>query len=187
MYCRLWKISRVVATSLLLAGVPSFVASQSHRQSVEIDWATAEKDLTKTLETPQLKTRGGVADTNSLSSIRVPVLALDKGQVRASPRIRGLGSSYVAAYTIDGAVISVTGTASAAPAPADSAVSASIKRGQENVVFETTEDGADLTFQRYAAGYVIRISCKSADDKRCKNDVFLKKMQQSLILVGGKK
>lgn len=181
------KAARVAAAFVLLAIAPGLAAAQSPRQSVEIDWATAQKDLAKTLETPQLKTRGGVSNTNSLANIRVPVLAVDKGEVRASPRIRGMGSSYVAAYTVQGAAISLTGTASAATVPADSTLSASVKQSPAGSVFELTEDGADLSFQRYGAGYVLRISCEKGDDERCQKDAFLKKLEQSLILVGGKK
>lgn len=182
---RLRAIS-VACVPILLAFAPLVGVAQT-RQNVGVNWKAATADLAKARATPDYKTRSGNPSEAELNKIRVPVLALDQGKVRAAPRIHGLGRSYVAAYSVEGATISLTGTASASLPPASSSVGKSITSGTPKPTFEVTEDGADLTFQRYGAGYVLRISCAKEEDERCLKEDFLRGLERELIMVGGKK
>ena len=157
----------------------------------KIDWAAAnkvkaenEKKDPKGVE----KFRSSKPDAKLMESVKVPILVLGTGPVRANPQIRAFEKSYVASYALNEASLSVLGSATHLPSLDNSNKTVSPpKKSDAPYDFEITEDGADLSFQRFGASYLIRISCRYSNDVRCSDQKFLTSAAEALIVAGGAK
>jgi hypothetical protein len=149
-----------------------------------INWERAESDVKQTLAIPAFKALRETHETE-LSSIRLPVLIPNPAVVESPPRLRGQGNSYAAAYALTGAKLSVLGTSVFLVRPDDQASSQSATGNARN--FDRSDDGSDLSFLKYGASYVLRLSCSNVDDERCSKDVFLNSVADSLAVIGGAK
>ncbi|HEV7877075.1 hypothetical protein [Bradyrhizobium sp.] len=152
-----------------------------------IDWDAAKADA-ENIAPAQKESLNSFRAANAVGvdAINVPVLVPGIGPVRAGPRLRGQGASYAAVYMLNAAKLSVLGTARALVPPSPERF-ASAAASSDGRVFEQGEDGADLSFIKYGASYILRLSCAKLDDERCIKDSFLNSVADSLVPVGGSK
>lgn len=176
----------VVAILLTTVFLSTGQAVAEPRKALTIDWvaasAAAERD-TKTQNSLLNKLRSGPGNDDELRDIELPVLVAGKGPVRSSPTVRGQRVAYSSSYALNGASVAILGSATVLVHPdLPSAHNAAAGFSPE---FEITEDGADLNFNRFGANYILRISCRRADDERCTKPDFLNSLKESLIVIGG--
>ena len=186
----IWANFIFMTVSMGLLPYSTLHSQEVLRLSQPIDWVQANNVKAQTAQKDGKALalfRSAVPDQNELDKIRLPVLVPGTGPVRAAPRLRHQGVSYVASYALAGAKVSVLGSVSALNAPAEStfAIVLANRQSESPAVFETTEDGADLSLQRYGAAYILRISCTRAADERCQWRAFLDSVAKTLIMVGG--
>jgi hypothetical protein len=175
----------VFVISTALRTFPALGQSTVEERASDIDWERATSDgATTRLTAPTLN---GFIDANSseLASTKLPVLAGRPDVVAAPPRLRSQTNSYTLAYTLPDAKLSILGTSVYLVRPDDQIFGQS--GGQANRAFERSDDGSDLSFRKYGASYVLRISCAKIDDERCAKDDFLNKIADGLLVVGGQK
>ncbi len=182
-------VSKNAISSLSLFILMTCIGNQGRaedRQLATIDWKAAinaanmaTRDDAKGLNS----FRAAAANEKELQAVALPVLVPGTGPVRAAPKVRGQNLAYSSSYTLNGARLSILGSATSLVAP--KYASAFEKAPDTSSEFEITEDGADLNFTRFGASYVLRISCQRPDDERCTSKEFLGKVRDSLIVVGG--
>ncbi|MEH6418414.1 hypothetical protein [Pseudomonas sp. CGJS7] len=185
---------RLIATALpcALALAPLCAQAQSiQRESAAIDWPTAQQQMRDAAERDKPAVEGLRSSPTlqeTLDRVSLPVLVPGTGPVRAAPAVIEQGTAYAADYPLDGADLVVLGSASALALPPDSAMAKLLAESgpPPQYQFEAYEYGADLSFIRYGASYVLRVACEQAEDPRCDRDEFLRKVAESLIAVGGK-
>ncbi|MCB1498967.1 MAG: hypothetical protein KDK07_04130 [Bauldia sp.] len=160
----------------------------AQRQVLAVDWpaarAKAEADLASD---PEGITAFRAAVPTGVESVTLPVLVPGSGPVRASPRFRSQETAYAALYPLPAAKLTVLGSAIAIVLSPDDSLASEVERlpVSEEGDFDVSEDGSDLAFTMFGASYVLRISCANADDSRCADRVFLDKVKQSLLVLGG--
>jgi hypothetical protein len=110
-----------------------------------------------------------------------------KGPVEGVPRFRGQKTSYVAIYTLSKASLSILGSAAALAVPVTSPLATMARRAApDGLRFDPSDEGADLNFSRFGAGYTLRLACdQPTADPRCSEERFLRSVADSLIAVGG--
>jgi hypothetical protein len=148
-----------------------------------VDWDSARADAEKSsARLAEVKT---FLDANNaeLATIRLPVLMPDTSLIKATPRLRGQGKSYVIGYSIDGGKLSILGTS--VFLVREGILVQSQNTSQASRTFDISEGEADLNIQKYGASYVLRLSCEVLNDERCLSDRFLNTIADSLIVVGG--
>jgi len=161
-------------------------AQEVREARANIDWAAARADAERLAGSQGAGLNSfRSANAANLDSIGVPVLVPGTGPVRAAPNVKGQGTAYAATYMLNAAKLSVMGTASALVPPRPEEFTALANRADART-FEQGEDGADLSFVRYGAAYVLRLSCARLDDARCTNDAFLNAVADSLLPIGGR-
>jgi len=182
------KLAIIVCVAVAgLSGSKKLALSQSvvEEKIAPIDWDRAASDADRTTSIAPALNTFRANNSAELSAIRLPVLMPNTKVVEGSPRIRGQGNSYVAAYTLPGAKLSILGTSVFLTRPDDQTYAQS--PSGSNRVFDRSEDGSDLTFIKYGASYVLRLSCAKREDERCNKDTFLNTVADNLLVVGGKK
>jgi hypothetical protein len=178
--------SAAVVLFYLLADIAANGQSPTEIVST-IDWDAAKADSENAK--PALKDSLNsfrAANASGLDAIRLPVLVPGVGPVRAGPRLRGQGNSYAAVYLLNAAKLSILGTSAALIPPSPETFERAVTSGSGRV-FDRGEDGADLSFSKYGASYVLRLSCAKLDDDRCTKDSFLNSVADSLLVLGGSK
>jgi hypothetical protein len=184
LYRHLLTLAAIATIAWWVTNNPAYAQSVAEERIAPIDWERATLDAERAASiAPNLNT---VRANNSaeLDSIRLPVLAPNTTIVATSPRIRGQGNSYVVAYTLPGAKLSILGTSVFFIRPDDQTYAQSASGGR---VFDRSEDGSDLSFQKYGASYVLRILCANLSDERCVKESFLNMIADNLLVIGGKK
>jgi len=185
---------RALPTALWLAVLAAAPAAAADRVEATIDWPQAQADI-RAADGPGAASgdRATVAQLRSapalqqtLDRIALPVLVPDQGTVRAAPSLIEQGRAYAADYPLDGADLVVLGASSAIAVAEDAPVAALLAGDAPQYVFESYEYGADLSFLRYGASYVLRLACDELDDARCRKDDFLRKVADGLVAVGGR-
>lgn len=175
-------------------GLAATAASAAERVEAAIDWPQAQADI-RAAEGPGADSgdRATVAQLRSapalqqtLDRIALPVLVPDQASVRAAPSLIEQGRAYAADYPLDGADLVVLGAASALVVAEDAPIAGLLAGDAPAYVFESYEYGADLSFLRYGASYVLRLACDELDDARCRKDEFLRKIAENLVAVGGR-
>lgn len=176
-------IAAIVAVECWLMVSAAVCQSSVENKLSVIDWERASSDALKSAS-PILN---AFKETNSaeLSSIKLPVLIGDPTILDSAPRLRGQGTSYVVAYTLPSAKLSILGTSAFISRPEDQSVAQSASGSTR--AFDRGDDGTDLSFLRYGASYVLRLSCAEPEDQRCVSDTFLNSIANNLLVVGGKK
>jgi hypothetical protein len=175
-----------------LGALPLPVLAQSTpapgRVQLSIDWdavrRTQATDHARSLTAIQALGISAV----SLDAIKLPVLVPSAEAVRASGRVKGQGSSYSATYNLPAAQLSVMGSGMGIGIHSDSPFALRLEQDNsaaEELVFERSGDGADLSFTRFGASYTLRLSCTNAGDPRCTEEAFLRSVANSLVVVGG--
>lgn len=190
------KCGVTLTTIVLLTTVCIAVASSASAQtrvSVQVDWATARQDLQQdraAIRAENRQFRAGGALQSELDKARLPILIINQGPVRAAPEFRQQGVSYVAAYQLPRATLSILGSATALELPSD--VKSDLARNaQDEYVFtgvmdEEEDDVANLSFSRYGVSYVLRLACERSKDQRCREPGFLRSIAAGLANVGGR-
>jgi hypothetical protein len=167
------------------SGVPLSGQSVAEERISPIDWDRVASDADRAASIAPALNIFRTRNSQELASIRLPVLIPNTTVVEGNPRFRGQGNSYAVAYALPDASLSILGTSVFLSRPDDKALAQS---GQgPNRIFDRSEDGTDLSFLKYGAAYVLRLSCTKPDDERCTKDTFLNKVADSLLVVGGKK
>lgn len=165
--------------------------NQTSRISQSIDWSAVDRAREEGSQKDAQainRFRSGVPNYRTLANVRVPVLVVGSGPVRAAPRLQEQTNSYVAFYSLDGANLSVMGTSTSIVPGVGSALAQQVVSNDQNSGrFEKSEDSSDFDFTRFGANYVLRLSCVKENDKRCTERQFLQQVSNSLIVVGGKK
>lgn len=180
---------KAVAQGLIAAWLLNFVVlgHAQERAPVHIDWVAATQARTASSTTSSAEAvRASVPASAELEKVELPVLLLPQSRTRSTPRVRQQTSSYAAAYTLQGAKLSVVGSNSTLTAQPQSLGSRAGAVAAASGAFDKTEDGADLSFTRFGATYTLRISCAKVTDPRCTDESFLKSVAGELIPVGGK-
>jgi hypothetical protein len=163
----------------------AYTQSAVEEEISAIDWDRATSDAETVSSTVPALDGFRAANSGELASIRLPVLVPNPAAVSANPRLRGQGNSYVVAYSLSGAKLSVLGTSVVLTRPDDQSLSQSAQGS--NRVFDHSDDGSDLSFLKYGASYVLRLSCANPDDERCSKEAFLNGIADSLVVLGGRK
>ncbi len=180
------KYQTVLVTIILAAG--AFAESADGQSVVQervsrINWESALSDGRQARLTPTLTT---FRDRNEgeLSSIRMPVLVASPSVVEAVPRLGGQGNSYAVVYTLPSAKLSILGTSVYLQRSDGQLFAQASTPGTRQ--FDSSEDGSDLSFTKYGASYVLRLSCANPSDERCTSERFLNSIANSLIVIGGR-
>ncbi|WP_363799543.1 hypothetical protein ABU614_05055 [Lysobacter firmicutimachus] len=163
-------------------------ATANERVPATIDWPQAQSDIRadEKLEPDTVRLlRSAPPLQRTLDRIALPVLIPEQEDMAAAPALLEQGSAYAADYALDGADLVVLGSASAIAVDAGAPLSKLLGTGGEPYRFESYEYGADLSFVRYGASYVLRLSCDAIDDSRCRDDDFLRAIAGDLVAVGG--
>lgn len=190
------KRGATLRTILLLTTVCIAAAGPASAQSrlpVRVDWAAARQDLQRdraALRAENQQFRAGGALQSELDKVRLPVLIINRGPVRAAPEFRQQGVSYVAAYQLPRATLSILGSATALDLPSG-ARSNRTESAYDEYIFtgvqdEEEDDVANLSFSRYGASYVLRLACERPEDQRCREPGFLRSVAAGLANVGGR-
>ena len=162
------------------------LAQAVERSAQKVDWDAAKRakdaDVSRRAKVNE-DLRAAIVD-DAVNAVKLPVLVAPFDLALARPRFSGSERSYVAAYDLRGAKLSVMGSSVAVRLRADSPVARDLKQ-PDGYVFEPSEDGADLHFIRFGVSYTLRLSCRSLKDDRCVRDTFLKSVADSLAIVGG--
>lgn len=182
--CRMPLTASAIVIATVCTNNYAFGQSPVEERISIINWERAESDVKQTLAIPAFKALQERHE-KELSSIRLPVLIPNPAVVESPARLRSQGNSYAAAYALTGANLSVLGTSVFLVRPDDQASSQSATSNARN--FDRSDDGSDLSFLKYGASYVLRLSCSNADDERCSKDVFLNSVADSLVVIGGAK
>ena len=169
-------------------------ADAQNRASLALDWATSRRDQQRdaaALRSENKTFRAGGTSQVEIAKTRLPVLVINQGPVRAAPEFRQQGTSYVAAYQLPRASLSILGSANALPTPPSAAAGLPPSAGDGYVFHgidddQEQDDVADLSFSRYGASYVLRLACERADDDRCRKPGFLRSVAGGLANVGGR-
>ncbi|MHC2618009.1 hypothetical protein ACVIW2_000040 [Bradyrhizobium huanghuaihaiense] len=155
-------------------------------RGAQIDWNAVRADMESGAAAQHDALRSfRAANTGNLDAINVPVLVPGIGPVRAAPEIKGQKTAYAAVYSLPAATLSVQGS-SVSLVPPNPETFAAASGSSAGRVFDRNDDGADLSFTRYGAAYVLSLSCARPDDERCTNQAFLNGVADSLIPIGGK-
>lgn len=173
-----------IVAAPIAAQTPARVAAPIEWEAANADRARSEQERAAAFRTA----RAGLPDQQTLDATRLPVLVYAGEVARQAPRMRSQGTSYVALYLLPGAKLAIMGSATALPIAPESGLArqAETYEAPSSGQFEITEDGADLNLRKYGAAYVLRISCESARDQRCKTPNFLLSIASSLVVVGGR-
>jgi hypothetical protein len=175
----------IAAVGITLCANSSFSQSAAEQKISEINWEHATHDAEQSSSIAPALNEFRTNNSAELASIKLPVLMPNTTAVDASPRLRGQGSSYVIAYTLPNAKLSILGTSGFLTRPDDKVLSQS---GQAPTrIFDRSDDSSDLSFLKYGASYVLRLSCTTSEDERCVNETFLNGIADSLLVVGGRK
>jgi hypothetical protein len=162
-------------------------AGDSGRVQLPIDWDAARRARETNRERGSATAPALGIDASRLEAIKLPVLVPPSDTMRSAGQVKGQGSAYAASYDLPAAQLSIMGSASALAISPDSTIAPTLglDTAPDEPLFEPSDDGADLSFSRYGASYVLRISCANADDPRCTRDTFLRSIANSLIVIGG--
>lgn len=186
-----WLLAAAAPCALAMA--PACAWAQSiEREAAAIDWPVAESAMKAAANDDKAgvaKVRSSPTSREALDRVALPVLVPGSDSVRASPALFEQGTAYAANYPLDAADLVVLGSASAITLPPGSPLAKLLEGGASsaNYQFEAYEYGADLSFVRYGASYVLRLACEEPEDPRCGREEFLRKVADSLIAVGGKR
>jgi hypothetical protein len=182
---------RIGVSALSLVGLIWGTSTQLHAQSVAeeriapIDWERANADAARSSDSTAALKAFREQNAQALDSIGLPVLMPSALSAEFTPRLRGQGNSYVVVYKLPSAKLSIFGT-SVFLTRSDDQVFAQSGAGNAPK-FERSDDGSDLSFFKYGASYVLRLSCLEQEDERCAKDSFLGGLVNSFVIVGGKK
>lgn len=184
------KLVAIFSVTTLFGSIPDLHAQSARRVDNDIDWKAAQESIDDTakydLEAIS-RFRASALDKEQTDKIALPVLIPKSGTVRASPNLRHQRSSYAASFILEkDARMTILGSASSLLLPEENPLGLSLKKEEDQYIFEKTEDGADMNFTRFGASYVIRISCGETTDKRCNADEYLRSVADALVTVGGK-
>jgi hypothetical protein len=181
-----------IITCAVIMGVsgpkyPVLAQSAVEEKIAPIDWERATSDADRTTSIAPNLNSFRANNSAELAAIKLPVLVPNPNMkvVEGSPRILGQGNSYVAAYTLPSAKLSILGTSVFLTRPDDQALAQG--PSGTNRIFDRSADGSDLTFLKYGASYVLRLSCAKREDERCSKDAFLNAVADNLLVVGGTK
>ena len=182
-------IIRVYRTLLTLAGMgfcwlqnsPGYGQPVAEEKIAPIDWERATSDAERSASIAPALNAFRENNAAELTSIKLPVLVPNATTVQATPRIRGQGDLYVVAYTLPAAKLSILGTSVFFIRPDEQNYTQSAPGHR---VFDRSDDGSDLSFQKYGASYVLRLSCAKPEDERCAKERFLNTIADSLLVVG---
>lgn len=181
-----WSARALLFIGTLLV-IPITSAAQS-RTTSKIDWAAVAKAQQQpAVMSAASAVRGSVPAASELDKIGLPVLLLPPAADRSTPRVRHQSSSYAAAYSLEDAKLSIVGSNSMISIPNKSMGTKAANVATPSTIFDRTEDGADLSFNRYGASYTLRISCAKPSDPRCTAEAFLKGIADQVVPVGGRK
>lgn len=181
----------VAVVCALMCGITAAAAQDRTAQgrvTRSIDWQAANQEMQRSRQADSAGIeRFRASVPTGVNEVRLPVLVLGTGPVRAAPKFGHQTYSYAALYSVDDARVSVLGSMTALPVdPGDPLAAMSSRINQvERGIFESSELAADFSFQRFGATYTIRITCARENDERCINDSFLRSMAVSLIGIGG--
>ncbi|MEW8147384.1 MAG: hypothetical protein AB2794_13270 [Candidatus Thiodiazotropha endolucinida] len=156
----------------------------SPRLNSTIDWDQAYRDhLNVKLSENEAISKFRSASLQEIDNVTLPVLILKKQSVRSTPKFFGQGRSYVATYSLPKAKLSIIGSATLISLTDDS----TYDMYKNTNTFEVTLDGADYSFIKYGASYILRLSCDEPTfDMRCTTPKFLNGLANQLIVAGGK-
>jgi hypothetical protein len=186
-HSKMWIVTIVLVLSPRLFTSSAIGQSEPTASAVEerlavIDWERAKSDL-QVAEPPSAQINQFLkGNDQALKSTRLPVLIPNQNIAELIPKLHSQGSSYLAAYELPGAQLSVMGTSVYLLSRGSLFAQSAPKKGRS---FNLTEDGADLSFMKYGAAYVLRLSCSEEGDPRCGSDEFLNRVADNMLLVGG--
>ena len=165
-------------------------AKEIQRIEQKIDWVAAEKSR----QEDAAQDAGGIKQFRSakipadvLDQTRLPILVLGTGPVRAAPKVYTQKDAYASTYRIGGdAKLTVLGSHSAIEIDDESAINNDLGVNSNlPYTIDFFEDGIDLNFSKFGAGYTLRITCAKPSDDRCTDKKFIVNAYESLINVGG--
>lgn len=183
------KIPLPIALTVILAapaGMAAELQDSPPHLSPPIDWASAVSYRgDKALTDPRKDegTRATFPKQNELDKTQMPVLLMgNTEEFRSSPKFRQQGKSYVGYYNLAGATVSVLGSGVAI----DMKTAQNVEfKSMSHLSFDIAEGVTDLSFERFGATYILRISCDNGADERCLKPSFLTELSNSLFFVGG--
>lgn len=164
-----------VRFAMVAALLPAVVSAQSttpQARVVDVDWSSARKAVATGMPTP-LQTVG-----NTYLPVLVPTPFLsDKSLTFVGGRLQ-----YVAAIKDRTASQSITGTRVAFDTPADQSLP---NPDGATVTSEVSDKAVLVGTVRYGVAYAIDIECAAANDSRCADDGYARRLLASVTLVGG--
>jgi hypothetical protein len=119
-----------------------------------------------------------------LDATRLPVLV--PAASATAGKLVSQGDSYTFLHAADGADVSVFGTRFAAEVADPTPELARMVGGaSDDLQVDLTEEGVDVSLERFGASYVIRVSCDDPDEPRCAGEGFGRELAASLVMIGG--
>lgn len=155
-------------------------AQELNRAASQIDWPAAQADFQQSVG-PADAVRSALP-SGRMAAVSLPVLLIGTGPERSIVKFTHQQTSYVASYLVGrGAKLAIMGSAS--PLVAGPQADIPLTGDYE---FVQTEEGADLSFSRYGADYLLQLTCENPDtDPRCTERDFLVGKAQALVVTGG--
>jgi hypothetical protein len=173
----------IVVCSAAILALPAQSAGV-RRVASQIDWVAAKKNMDAAERSE--RTRSGAVSPSEAKKVRLPILLVDEGEVKAAADFAHQVDSYVAHYRLKDATLAITGLVDPISLKGQRKPRRS-PHAATSYQFEITEDASDLSFQRYGAFYNMRISCAIPDDVRCSKSDFLSTLADKLPVAGGNK
>jgi hypothetical protein len=169
------------------ASIAGELNNSPRREASPIDWASAKSYRgAQALNDPRTdqNTRTTFPQQVELDKTHMPVLLVGgTEEVRGSPSFRQQGTSYVGYYKLGGATVSILGSGIVINMGSPPIYNLD---SESAIKFDIAEGVTDLSFERFGATYILRMSCESATDERCLKPEFLTGLSNSLMFVGGK-
>lgn len=189
------RSNRIVGILLAAAIYSPFPASSQDRPALERtelkpNWDTAAEAKRADEERDREGvTRFRAAAPAGIEQTQLPVLVPGTGPVRAQPTFATQGTAYSSFYPLTSAQLAIMGSVGALNVPEGDPLAAQLQAGGDGrePKFDVVEGGAELSFERFGASYVLQLTCDAESDQRCTNAEFLKSIYDTLVTAGGSK
>ena len=149
-----------------------------------IDWPAAVGGLRQSSGGNSPVGRG--LDQAAVDKTRLPILLPNDADLMGGARIYSFGDYYSITADLQGARVSLTGTAETTKLPAASRLNLP-DIGREQLGVQRTVDGQLASFVRYGVLYTAELRCDAPSDARCRGETYVRSLvTQSTVVVMGK-